>query len=84
MSDKNMPWCIHKLADMVGSPNCSTQDSLGCWVRAVPIPYYSSIPDRFVAAWWVITGRAYAVTWPEAGDLERALGTYEAKKVMKG
>jgi hypothetical protein len=26
------------------------------------------------AAWWVLTGKAYAFEWPKPGDLEKAIG----------
>jgi hypothetical protein len=29
--------------------------------------------NRLVAAWWVLTGRAYAFVWPKDGDLERVI-----------
>lgn len=43
----------------------------GRWVYAVPEPYDAG---RIQAAWWVLTGRAYAFAWPKAGDLEEAIG----------
>lgn len=43
------------------------------WVRAVPAPFYDGLLARCVAAWAVLTGRAYPVRWPEAGELEQAL-----------
>lgn len=84
MSDKNVPWVIHRLDSMVGSADCATQDNLGAWVRAVPLPYSGTIFENIQAAWWILTGRAYAVRWPEAGDLERAIGVYRAPKKRKG
>jgi hypothetical protein len=63
-------WGIHRLGDMIAGKGITTQSSPGVWVRAVPLPYTGA---RIKAAWMVLTGRAYAVQWPEAGDLERAL-----------
>lgn len=40
-------------------------------VRAVGEPYRAG---NIKAAWWVLTGRAFAFKWPKAGDLEKALG----------
>lgn len=59
-----MPWGIHRLKDMIGPPGCSTPHG-----RAVPEPYGGR---RLLKAWWVLTGRAEAVIWPEPGDLEAA------------
>lgn len=78
--DTNIPWGIHRLRDMVGDSHTSTCDRLGAFVRAVPLPYDGNLRERLIAAWWVLTGRAYATTWPKAGDLERALGIYKAPK----
>jgi hypothetical protein len=63
-------WGIHRLADMIGSKDCQTGLLDGRWVRAVPLPFSG---NRFGAAWHVLTGNAYAIQWPEAGDLEKAL-----------
>ena len=63
------PWGIHRIGDMysfgvgAGLPD-------GRYVRAVAMPYDG---NRLRAAWWVLTGRAYAVIWPDAGELEQAL-----------
>ncbi len=64
------PWGVHVIGDMFAGKNCSAGLPNGCWVRAVTQPYTG---NRIVAAWWVLTGRAYAVQWPKAGDLEAAL-----------
>lgn len=63
-------WGIHRLADMLGSKNCQAGLPDGRWVRAVPEPYTAG---KLRAAWAVFSGNAYAVEWPKAGDLERAL-----------
>lgn len=77
--DKNRPWGIHTLRDMLGSDSDSVSAGLpdGRWVRAIPEPYSA---NRLVAAWWVLKGRAYAILWPKHGDLEAALGVPERKK----
>lgn len=63
-------WGIHRLADMIGSKNVGAELPDGKWVRGVPLPYSG---NRAKAAWAVFTGKAYAVEWPQAGDLEKAL-----------
>jgi hypothetical protein len=76
--DKNRPWGVHTIHDMFGNKNeiaAGLPD--GRWVAAVTEPYYG---NRLVAAWWVLTGRAYAVVWPHAGDIEAALGVPEPKQ----
>lgn len=65
-------WGIHRLADMIGSANTQASMPGGQWVRAVPLPYSGA---RLKAAWAVLRGMAYAVEWPKAGDLEKALAT---------
>lgn len=70
MSDK---WGIHRLSDMIGTDdNSSTAFGLEGYFRAVPLPYCGA---RLRAAWYVLTGKAYAVRWPEPGELESALST---------
>jgi hypothetical protein len=64
------PWGIHKLADMIGHKGCSAHIGCGVYVRSVPEPFSG---NRLTAAWWVLTGRAYAVIWPRDGELEAAL-----------
>jgi hypothetical protein len=63
-------WGIHRLADMIGSKNVAAQLPDKSWVRAVPEPFTG---NRLKAAWTVLCGHAYAVEWPEPGDLEKAL-----------
>ena len=74
--DRPMPHCIHRLANMICG-DAQQQDNLGAWVRAVPLPYPGG---RLRAAWWILTGKAYAVQWPDPGDLERSLGIYKVPK----
>lgn len=72
---------IHRLGAMIGSPHGSTgipvETGRGTrctgWVRAVPEPFYGGLLDRLNDAWAVIAGHAFAVRWPAAGELERAL-----------
>lgn len=63
-------WGIHRLADMIASKDDQSHLPDGSWVRAVPMPYTG---NRLKAVWALLTGKAYAVQWPEAGDLEKAL-----------
>lgn len=69
---------IHSINHMIGGANTSTTartfDGKEVWVRSVPLPFFGGLLDRMRDAWWVLTGRAYAVRWPRPGDLERALG----------
>lgn len=68
-----MTWGIHRLSDMIGRGDVSTTvKGLEGLFRAVPAPYHG---NKIKAAWAVLTGKAYAVRWPEAGELEAALGT---------
>lgn len=64
-----MPWYIHTI-NRIYHPNAQAGLRDGRWVCAVAEPYTAG---RLLAAWWVLTGRAYAFAWPKAGDLEDAL-----------
>jgi hypothetical protein len=66
---KPRPWGIQTIGDMY-APGCHAGMPDGRWVAAVGVPYYTMGFERLRAAWWVLTGRAHAVIWPEAGDLE--------------
>lgn len=65
-----MPWYIHSLG-RIYSPNCHAGIEGTKYAFAVSEPYTAG---RLQAAWWVLTGRAYAFEWPKAGDLEAAVG----------
>jgi hypothetical protein len=81
---------IHSINDMIADPSCQTECVLDAytekgwqrrraWVRAVPLPFYGGILDRLRDAWAVLRGKAYAVRWPQPGELEIALeGAREA------
>jgi len=62
------PWGVHVIADIYDG--AVTQWHRGGHVFAPVEPYTA---NRLTAAWWVLTGRAYALQWPAPGDLERAL-----------
>ncbi len=69
------PWGIHTLGQMFGGYN-GPQAGLpnGRYVQAVTEPYRpEGLIERLRIAWWVFSGRAHAVIWPEAGDLERIM-----------
>lgn len=67
-------WGIHRIGHMIASPGIETSVGMDSWrVRAVPEPYWTFGFARLRAAWWVLTGRAHAVIWPEPGELECAL-----------
>ena len=63
------PFGVHCIGDIY-HPGVQASLPGGRWARAVAEPYTA---NRLRAAWWVLTGRAFALRWPEAGDLEEAL-----------
>lgn len=63
------PWGVHTIFDMF-TPGAATKLPDERWVHSVCVPYSG---NRLIAAWWVLTGRAHAIIWPEDGDLEEAL-----------
>lgn len=65
-------WGMYRLADMIGQFGVEKNVG-GKWVRAVPLPYHANFFERLRPAFLVLTGRAYAIDWPEDGDLEKAL-----------
>lgn len=69
---------IHRLRDMIGSTHVSTHIPGRGWARAVPLPFYGGLIDRLRDAYAVVTSRAYAVRWPDGGELEDALAQDEA------
>lgn len=64
-----MPWYIHSIR-RIYSPSCMAQVGGSKYAYAVCEPYTAG---RLLAAWWVLTGKAYAFEWPKAGDLEDAI-----------
>jgi hypothetical protein len=64
------PWGVHTIGDMY-DPHVQAGMGGAKYAFAVAEPYDG---NRLVAAWWVLTGRAYAILWPKAGDLEKATG----------
>jgi len=72
MRNKTLPWGIQSIFAM-WVPNAMAELPDGRCVRAVSVPYPLMGFERLRAAWWVFTGQAHAVTWPEAGDIEAAL-----------
>ena len=69
-SDSPLPWGIIRLGNMIGRADVQAGLSDGRWVRAVPEPYRPNLVEALRAAWWVLRGRAFAVVWPEHGELE--------------
>lgn len=65
-----VPWYIHSISSIY-DPNCMAQVDGTEYAFAVGEPYTAG---RLKAAWWVLTGKAYAFRWPKPGDLERAIG----------
>lgn len=66
---KLIPLGVHTIGSIY-TPGIQSGMPDGGWARSVAEPYTA---NRLVAAWWVLTGRAYALRWPEAGELEAAL-----------
>ena len=73
------PWGIHTIADLY-HPGVQAGLPDGRWVAAVPEP---TDMGRFRAAWWVLTGRAYAFLWPAPGDLEDILNALSRQQFAK-
>lgn len=65
-----MPWYIHTIGRLY-NPDCRAGMPDGSWPLAVSEPYTAG---RLLAAWWVLTGKAYAFAWPEPGELDKAIG----------
>lgn len=65
-----MPWCIHSIR-YIYSPDVMASVDGTKYAHAVCEPYTAG---RLKAAWWVLTGRAFAFEWPKPGDLEAAIG----------
>lgn len=65
-----MPWSIHSILSIY-SPQVFSQVEGTKYAHGVAEPYSGG---RLQAAWWVLTGRAFAFEWPKAGDLEAAIG----------
>lgn len=66
---KNLPWGINVIGSIY-HPDAGAGLPDGRWVQAVGEPYPCNWIEAIRAAWWVLTGRAHAVVWPEPGDLE--------------
>jgi hypothetical protein len=64
------PWYIHTLANIYAAGVTTSLNGGPKWVQVVGEPYTAG---RLKAAWWVLTGRAYALRWPHPGELEAAL-----------
>lgn len=73
-------WGINRLGNMISS-NTYTQHN-GRMVRSVPTPYRKNIKETIRAAWWVLTGKAEAVIWPQPSELENAIsGGFECGRI---
>ena len=59
---------VHTIGDMY-APAIQAGVPDGRDVAAVAEPFYG---DNFRAAWEVLCGRAFALRWPKAGELEDA------------
>lgn len=66
-----IPWSVHRVSDIWHDEAwAETDKERGIYARAVAEPYAAG---RLRAAWWVLTGRAFALIWPKVGDLETSL-----------
>jgi hypothetical protein len=72
---RHRPWGVHAISDIY-RPGVTAGLPGGRTVIAVPEPYRGG---RLRAAWWVLTGRAVALVWPKAGDLENGLRERERR-----
>ena len=61
---------IYTIRSLVGSADTTSPDAQGRWSRAIPLPFYGGYLQ---GAWAVLRGRAVAVRYPVAGELELAL-----------
>lgn len=67
------PWGINALANMISGPGLESSRDGVLWERAVPVPYRKNWRETIRAAWWVVTGKAEAVVWPDAGEYDRLI-----------
>src|SRR5579872_1981686 len=79
MTNDTIPWGVHRIGDIY-HPDVQSEYH-GRWVSAVAEPYTA---NRLVAAWWVLTGRAYALRWPKHGELEAIWKGEPAQPIRKG
>jgi hypothetical protein len=63
------PWGVHTIDDIY-TYGVHAQMPDGSYAVAVALPYDG---NRLKAAWWILTGRAYALQWPKPGELEDAI-----------
>lgn len=65
---------IHSYRHLLGipCPDVATEVD-GRWVRAIPFPFRDGVVGRLRDAVAVLTGRAFAFRWPEAGEFEDAI-----------
>lgn len=76
---------IYRVRDMFARPGCDAAIEVytergtvkQAWVRAVVHPFYG---ERLRSALAVLFGKAYAVKWPEPGELEETLTGVEFKR----
>ena len=70
---------IFALRDLIPSSQAGTQIATGQWVRAMHLPFYDGLIERFRNAWAVLKGPhcAVAVRWPKDGEFEQAIALSE-------
>ena len=68
-----LPLEIHQLHHVIAPPYVQSKLSDGSFGYSVLHPYPAKTLQRFRAAWWVLTGRAQAIKWPTADELNKVL-----------
>lgn len=63
---------IYRISDIYHA-NTRAQLQDGRWAMAVAVPCPTNFWERLRASWFVLFGRAVAIYWPQAGDIETTL-----------
>jgi hypothetical protein len=72
---------MYSLKSLIGPSNTRAQSEDGTWYRLVPVLQPTSLVDRCLDAFQVLSGAAYAVSPPTLGELEGALEQKAAEGV---
>ena len=73
---------IFTLRDLIPHSQAMTYSLTGQWVRAMHLPFYDGLIERFRNAWAVLKGPhcAVAVRWPKDGEFEQAMALSEKER----